>query len=96
MYYELTQLFGDRIVLDEIQDSPDTPIQLQAVRLLASYQRASENEKESFLPILQGWLDDVNTAGNPVVQLIAAVVFTCQNDYQNALRTLRNPVNLEM
>ncbi|KAJ9691308.1 hypothetical protein PVL29_013478 [Vitis rotundifolia] len=72
-----------QLVINEIDSSAATP--LQAVKLLALYLSSPEN-KESTISSLKEWLGDPAIGNNPILRLIAGIVFMHEQDYNEALK----------
>ncbi|MCD9637933.1 Coatomer subunit epsilon [Datura stramonium] len=70
-------------VINEIDSSAATP--LQAVKLLALY-LASPDNKETAIAGLHELLGDPAIASNPILRLIAGIVFMHEQDYNEALK----------
>ncbi|KAJ8758642.1 hypothetical protein K2173_000363 [Erythroxylum novogranatense] len=72
-----------QLVINEIDDSAPTP--LQAVKLLALYLSSPAN-KESTISSLKEWLADAAIGSNPILRLIAGIIFMHEEDYNEALK----------
>jgi len=72
-----------QLVISEIDSSAATP--LQAVKLLALYLSSPDN-KESTISSLKEWLGDPAIGNNPILRLIAGIVFMHEQDYNEALK----------
>jgi len=81
-----------RLVTDEIKDSR-APTSLQAVKLLATY--LSSEDKEIALATLKEWLGDGVAANNPILQLVAATIYTQEEKYEEAMRCVYQANSLE-
>ncbi|KAH0698730.1 hypothetical protein KY284_012945 [Solanum tuberosum] len=76
--------FGSyQLVINEIADSAATP--LQAVKLLALYLSSPDN-KETVITSLHELLGDSAIGNNPILRLIAGIVFMHEQDYNEALK----------
>ncbi|XP_052181021.1 coatomer subunit epsilon-1-like [Diospyros lotus] len=76
-------LGAHKIVIDEIDSAAATP--LQAVKLLALYISSPDN-KETTISSLREWLADPVVGSNPILRLIAGIVFMHEQDYSEALK----------
>ncbi|KAG8385159.1 hypothetical protein BUALT_Bualt03G0012800 [Buddleja alternifolia] len=72
-----------QLVINEIDSSAATP--LQAVKLLALYLSSPEN-KEMTISSLREWLEDPAIGNNPILRLIAGIIFMHEQDYNEALK----------
>ncbi|XP_031481190.1 coatomer subunit epsilon-1-like [Nymphaea colorata] len=72
-----------RLVTDEIDES--APTALQAVKLLALYLSGPQH-KESAISSLREWLDDSAIGNNPVLRLVAGIIYMHEQDYNEALK----------
>ncbi|TYJ33664.1 hypothetical protein E1A91_A05G118700v1 [Gossypium mustelinum] len=76
--------FGSyQLVINEIDSSAATP--LQAVKLLALY-LSNPHDKESTISSLKEWLADPAIGNNPILRLIAGIIFTHEEGYNEALK----------
>ncbi|TYI26547.1 hypothetical protein ES332_A05G120600v1 [Gossypium tomentosum] len=76
--------FGSyQLVINEIDSSAATP--LQAVKLLALY-LSNPHDKESTISSLKEWLADPAIGNNLILRLIAGIIFTHEEDYNEALK----------
>jgi len=91
VYRSLIALGNYNLVLDEIKDS--APTELQAVKLLASYMRG--DDRDLSLETLKQWLTDDNSANNPMLKLIAGIIYCAERNYDDALRVLHQSNILE-
>ncbi|VFQ93725.1 unnamed protein product [Cuscuta campestris] len=71
------------LVISEIDDSAATP--LQAVKLLAIY-LSGPDKKEIVISSLPELLGDPAVGNNPVLRLIAGIIFMHEQDYNEALK----------
>ncbi|XP_043690096.1 coatomer subunit epsilon-1-like [Telopea speciosissima] len=83
VYRSYIALGSYQLVVNEIDSSAPTP--LQAVKLLALYLSGPEN-KESSISGLQEWLQDPAVGSNPVLRLIAGIIYMHEQDYNEALK----------
>ncbi|XP_074584963.1 coatomer subunit epsilon-1-like [Curcuma longa] len=70
-----------QLVINEIDSS--APTALQAVKLLALYLSGS---KEAAISSIQEWLSDAAIGNNPVLRLIAGIIYMHEQDYNEALK----------
>ncbi|XP_010519040.1 PREDICTED: coatomer subunit epsilon-1-like [Tarenaya hassleriana] len=82
-----------QLAISEIDESAATP--LQAVKLLALYLSNPEN-KESTISSLREWLQDPTIGNNPVLRLIAGIIFMHEEDYNEALKHTNAGGNMEL
>ncbi|KAK9156181.1 hypothetical protein Sjap_003661 [Stephania japonica] len=75
--------FFAQLVINEIDSSAPTP--LQAVKLLALYLSSADN-KESAIASLKEWLSDAAIGSNPVLRLVAGIIYMHEQDYNEALK----------
>lgn len=83
VYRSYIALGSYQLVINEIDSSAATP--LQAVKLLALYLYSPEN-KESTISSLQEWLADPAIGNNPILRLIAGIIYMHEQDYVEALK----------
>ncbi|XP_016483274.1 coatomer subunit epsilon-1 [Nicotiana tabacum] len=83
VYRSYIALGSYQLVINEIDASAPTP--LQAVKLLALY-LASPDNKETAISGLHELLGDPAIGSNPILRLIAGIVFTHEQDYNEALK----------
>ncbi|XP_049384759.1 coatomer subunit epsilon-1 [Solanum stenotomum] len=83
VYRSYIALSSYQLVINEIDASAATP--LQAVKLLALY-LASPDNKEAAIASLHELLGDPAIGSNPILRLIAGIVFTHEQDYNEALK----------
>ncbi|KAK4710729.1 hypothetical protein R3W88_005242 [Solanum pinnatisectum] len=83
VYRSYIALSSYQLVINEIDASAATP--LQAVKLLALY-LASHDNKEAAIAGLHELLGDPAIGSNPILRLIAGIVFTHEQDYNEALK----------
>ncbi|KAA8544826.1 hypothetical protein F0562_019583 [Nyssa sinensis] len=83
VYRSYIALGSYQLVINEIDSSAATP--LQAVKLLALYLSSPDN-KETTISSLQEWLGDPAIGNNPILCLIAGIIYTHEQDYNEALK----------
>ncbi|KAK2989644.1 hypothetical protein RJ640_009687 [Escallonia rubra] len=83
VYRSYIALGSYQLVINEIDSTAATA--LQAVKLLALYLSSPEN-KEATIASLQEYLSDPAYGSNPIVRLIAGIVFMHEKDYVEALK----------
>ncbi|GLU17483.1 hypothetical protein SLE2022_338490 [Rubroshorea leprosula] len=83
VYRSYIALGSYQLVINEIDSSAATP--LQAVKLLALY-LSSPHDKESTISSLKEWLADPAIGNNPILRLIAGIIFMHEEDYNEALK----------
>ncbi|KAK9133832.1 hypothetical protein Scep_013360 [Stephania cephalantha] len=83
VYRSYIALGSYQLVINEIDSSAPTP--LQAVKLLALYLSSPDN-KESAISSLKEWLSDAAIGSNPVLRLIAGIIYMHEQDYNEALK----------
>ncbi|KAL3344183.1 hypothetical protein AABB24_023559 [Solanum stoloniferum] len=83
VYRSYIALGSYQLVISEIDDSAATP--LQAVKLLALYLSRPDN-KETVITSLHELLGDPAIGNNPILRLIAGIVFMHEQDYNEALK----------
>mmetsp|Transcript_24816 Transcript_24816/g.60917 ORF Transcript_24816/g.60917 Transcript_24816/m.60917 type:complete len:294 (-) Transcript_24816:244-1125(-) len=81
------------VVQSEIGDS--APTALQAVKLLATYMQ-SKDLVETVMVNLKEWLADGETGNNPVLQLVAGIIYMDQGELEEAAKVLHAGTTLEM
>mmetsp|Transcript_30813 Transcript_30813/g.79615 ORF Transcript_30813/g.79615 Transcript_30813/m.79615 type:complete len:290 (-) Transcript_30813:143-1012(-) len=80
------------LVLSEISDDASTG--LVAVKLLASY-LSGRVDKDSALSTITDWLADPASNANPLVSIVAALVYCSEENYIDALRACHHGRSLE-
>lgn len=80
-----------KIVLDEIDDNATAA--LQAVKLLATY-LSSDTNKDIALVTLKQWMAD-SVAANNTLQLIAAIIYSHEYNYEEAMKCLHQSNSVE-
>ncbi|TXG55422.1 hypothetical protein EZV62_020678 [Acer yangbiense] len=83
VYRSYIALGSYQLVISEIDDSAATA--LQAVKLLALYLSSPDN-KESTISSLKEWLADSAIGNNSTLRLIAGIIFTHEEDFNEALK----------
>ncbi|XP_073281441.1 coatomer subunit epsilon-1-like [Primulina huaijiensis] len=83
VYRSYIALGSHQLVINEIDSSAATP--LQAVKLLALYLSSPDN-KEVAISSLREWLGDAVIGNNPMLRLIAGIIFMHEQDYNEALK----------
>ncbi|KAJ8549275.1 hypothetical protein K7X08_032982 [Anisodus acutangulus] len=83
VYRSYIALGSYQLVISEIDASAATP--LQAVKLLALYLSTPDN-KETAIASLHELLGDPAIGSNPILRLIAGIVFMHEQDYNEALK----------
>ncbi|CAM6036194.1 unnamed protein product [Sphagnum compactum] len=83
VYRSYVALGQCQLVIDEVNDSAPTAV--QAVKLLALYQSGGEN-KEQALASLTDWLSDSAIASNPMLLLVAGIIYAHEQNYNEALK----------
>mmetsp|Transcript_35063 Transcript_35063/g.99403 ORF Transcript_35063/g.99403 Transcript_35063/m.99403 type:complete len:290 (-) Transcript_35063:171-1040(-) len=80
------------IVLSEIGD--DSCTALLAVKLLASY-LSGRCDKETALSTIGDWLSDTASSANPMVSLVAGLIYVNEENYIDALKACHQGRSLE-
>ncbi|XP_047307837.1 coatomer subunit epsilon-1 [Impatiens glandulifera] len=93
VYRSYIALGSYQLVISEIDSSAATP--LQAVKLLALYLSTPAN-KEATISSLREWLGDAAIGNNPILRLIAGIIFTHEQDYNEALKHTNAGGTLEL
>ncbi|KAL2473901.1 Coatomer subunit epsilon-1 [Forsythia ovata] len=83
VYRSYIALGSYQLVINEIDSSAATP--LQAIKLLALYLSSPDN-KETTISSLQEWLGDPAIGNNPILRLIAGIIFMHEQDFNEALK----------
>ncbi|KAJ6822154.1 coatomer subunit epsilon-1-like [Iris pallida] len=81
VYRSYIALGSNELVINEVDSS--APTALQAVKLLALY---LSGDKEGAKASLQEWLSDAAIANNPILRLIAGIIYMHEQDYNEALK----------
>ncbi|XP_043702283.1 coatomer subunit epsilon-1-like [Telopea speciosissima] len=93
VYRSYISLGSYQLVINEIDSSAPTP--LQAIKLLALYLSGPES-KESAISSLQEWLADQAIGSNPVLRLIAGIIYMHEQDYNEALKHTNSGGTMEL
>ncbi|KAI3997036.1 hypothetical protein MKX01_021312 [Papaver californicum] len=93
VYRSYIALGSYQLVISEIDSSAPTP--LQAVKLLALYLSGPE-QKESTISSLKEWLGDSAIGNNPILRLIAGIIFMHEQDYNEALKHTNTGGTMEL
>ncbi|RZC46820.1 hypothetical protein C5167_039771 [Papaver somniferum] len=93
VYRSYIALGSYQLVISEIDSS--APTALQAVKLLASYLCGPE-QKENTISSLKEWLGDSAIGNNPVLRLIAGIIFMHEQDYNEALKHTNTGGTMEL
>ncbi|KAM7530355.1 hypothetical protein LguiB_033765 [Lonicera macranthoides] len=83
VYRSYIALGSYQLVINEIDSSAASP--LQAVKLLALYLSSPDN-KETTISSLKEWLGDPAVGNNPILRLVAGIIFMHEKDYHEALK----------
>lgn len=83
VYRSYIALGQHQLVIDEINDA--APTALQAVKLLALYLSGGA-QKDKALSGLSEWLSDPAVSSNPSLLLIAGMIYTHEQNYNEALK----------
>ncbi|PKA64090.1 Coatomer subunit epsilon-1 [Apostasia shenzhenica] len=81
VYRSYIALDSYQLVINEIDSS--APTALQAVKLLALY---LSGDKELTISSLREWLSDAAIGNNPVLRLVAGIIYMHEQDYSEALK----------
>lgn len=73
----------------------NAPTALQAVKLLATYRTASQDNKELVFGTLSEWLETEDVKDDETLQIVAAQIYLAEEDYKSALQLVINDENLE-
>jgi len=93
MYRAYVEQAQYRMVLDEVRH--DAPVALQAVKAFASYMSGGRDAQEMVLVQLKEWLSGGGAASDPHLRLMAAVIYTHEKDYKEALKLIHQTPDLE-
>ncbi|XP_010927006.1 coatomer subunit epsilon-1 [Elaeis guineensis] len=91
VYRSYIALGSYQLVISEIDSS--APTALQAVKLLALY---LAGDKESAIVSLQEWLHDAAIGNNPVLRLIAGIIYMHEQNYNEVLKHTNSGGTLEL
>lgn len=94
MYKAYTELGQYRVVLDEV--NADSPVSVQAIRLLAAYLDGSRETKDVVVLQLKEWLSSPQTAGSWHVLLVAGTIYMHEDDHKEALRLMHQNTQLDV
>ncbi|KAD3336775.1 hypothetical protein E3N88_32294 [Mikania micrantha] len=93
IYRSYIALGSYQLVINEVDSSTATP--LQAVKLLALYFLSTDN-KETVISSLQEWLSDPAIGNNPILRLIAGIIFMHEHDYNEVLKYTNTGGTMEL
>ncbi|KAJ3677244.1 hypothetical protein LUZ60_002968 [Juncus effusus] len=93
VYRSYIALGSYQLVINEIDSS--APTALQAVKLLALY-LSGPQDKESAITSLKELLGDAAIGSNPTLRLIAGIIFTHEQDYNEALKHTHSGGTMEL
>ncbi|CAA0832252.1 Coatomer subunit epsilon-1 [Striga hermonthica] len=93
VYRSYIALGSYQLVISEIDSAAATP--LQAVKLLALYLSSPAN-KEMAISSLHEWLGDPAIGNNPILRLIAGIIFMHEQDYNEALKHTNTGGTMEL
>ncbi|CAA0823785.1 Coatomer subunit epsilon-1 [Striga hermonthica] len=93
VYRSYIALGSYQLVINEIDSTAATP--LQAVKLLALYLSSPAN-KETTISSLHEWLGDPAVGNNPILRLIAGIIFMHEQDYNEALKHTNTGGTMEL
>lgn len=82
------------VILGEIKDTPNTPMSLQAIRLLATFY-SDPSSKEAIKFQLDDWLSNAAVANNPTVKLVYAILCVHDDNLKDAMKQMRAETNME-
>ncbi|KAJ1430982.1 vesicle coat complex COPI, epsilon subunit [Ochromonadaceae sp. CCMP2298] len=82
------------IILSEVADSPNTPVGLQAIKLLATF---LDNPSTREIAILQmkEWLADPSASNSRTLQMIAATLYMHEDNCKEAMKAVCATANME-
>lgn len=83
------------IITGEVKDSPNTPINLLSVKLLATYMANPAQNREGVMLQLQEWFNDATASSNPTLQLVGAMLFMQEDNLKDAMKCIHKTCNLE-
>eukprot|EP00126_Sphaerothecum_destruens_P008331 Sdes_comp20173_c0_seq1m13382 len=81
------------IVKTEI--SQKSPTSLQAILLLAQHISEPHEDKSKIVEQMENWLCDEMIGNNPIVKLVAGLVYFSQENYDDCMRILHDSNDLE-
>jgi len=77
------------------KDVSNSPVSLQAVKVLAEYMQSSDVAGASAQ--LDAWMGDPSTASDPTMLVVGAMIHNREGNYEEALKYVHNPgTSLEM
>lgn len=82
------------IVIEEVSDDADTPVALQAIKLLARY-LSHTVDSETIVGTLESWLFDAHAANSTTLQLVACTIYMHEGRIKEALRSIRHSTTME-
>ncbi|KAH7679053.1 Coatomer epsilon subunit protein [Dioscorea alata] len=91
VYRSYIALGSYQLVINEIDSS--APTALQAVKLLALY---LSGDKETAISSIREWLSDAAIASNPILRLIAGIIYMHEQDYNEALKHTNSGGTMEL
>ncbi|KAK8960653.1 Coatomer subunit epsilon-1 [Platanthera guangdongensis] len=91
VYRSYIALGSNQLVIDEINSS--APTALQAVKLLALY---LSGDKGSAISSLREWLSDAAIGHNPILRLVAGIIYMHEQDYNEALKHTNTGGTMEL
>ena len=94
VYRSYLALGQHHIILNEIKDSSNTPISLQAIKLLANVM-SDASRKDVAMSQMQEWLNDNTASCNTTVQLVAAILYMHDDNLKEAVKLVHRGVNME-
>jgi len=83
-----------RLVSDEVGNG--SPVALQAAKLLATYKTGGKEQTEMCLMQLKEWLADPEAMNNTQLLQVAAVVYSAEADWKEALKYTHQSTDLEV
>eukprot|EP01080_Neovahlkampfia_damariscottae_P010564 gene10564-3083_t len=81
------------LVLNEIDDSKDTPYGLRSIRLLAEY---FLNGKEKVIEKIEEYLLDPIFSTDLNLLIVSSTIYTLEGDYLSSIKLMKDMNNLEM
>jgi hypothetical protein len=82
-----------QLVLSEITSA--SPPSLQAVKALAAYMKGP-SQREAVMEEVAAWLHIPAAANDPVVLLVAAMLYALEDNYVESLKTCHSSTELEL
>jgi len=83
-----------RLVADEVGN--DSPVALQAAKLLATYTDGKREAKDMCLMQLKEWLSDPNALTNTFLLQVASVLYSTEGDHKEALKYTHQSTQLDV